>query len=276
MNDHRKTTRRPPGRPAERSEGETRELLLTATTQLFGEQGAAATTFSLIAQRAGLTPAVVHYYFSDRQALLDAVVNERLAPLIASVWDPVGPGDSVATIVRGVVERLLAGIERNPWIPSTWMREILNEGGLLRARVLRRLPLDKVRMVGAVMVRGQRDGAIHTDLDPILIVFSMLGLVMVHKATAGLVVDILHRDVPDHAVLAGISRACCCTGSNAILPIRRAEREPRRDEYEHSTSERRRGRNIHCSFVPSGRLRPKSNSGISGLCRRQICLRGLA
>jgi TetR/AcrR family transcriptional regulator len=201
MNDHRKTTRRPPGRPAERSEGETRELLLTATTQLFGEQGAAATTFSLIAQRAGLTPAVVHYYFSDRQALLDAVVNERLAPLIASVWDPVGPGDSVATIVRGVVERLLAGIERNPWIPSTWMREILNEGGLLRARVLRRLPLDKVRMVGAVMVRGQRDGAIHTDLDPILIVFSMLGLVMVHKATAGLVVDILHRDVPDHAVL---------------------------------------------------------------------------
>ncbi|MGO9437743.1 MAG: TetR/AcrR family transcriptional regulator [Terracidiphilus sp.] len=201
MTNRQKTNRRPPGRPPERGEGETRELLLTAATQSFGEQGAAASTFSLIARRAGLTPAVVHYYFSDRDALLDAVVNERIAPLIASVWDPVGPGDSVETIVRGVVERLLAGIERNPWIPSTWMREILNEGGLLRARVLLRLPLDKVRMVGAAMVRGQREGAIHTDLDPILIVFSMLGLVMLHMATAGLVVNILHRDMPDHAVL---------------------------------------------------------------------------
>lgn len=194
-------TRRPPGRPAERGEGETRELLLTAATRLIGEQGAAATSFALIAQRAGLTPAMVHYYFSDRDALLDAVVDERLAPLIASVWDPVGPDEPVATTLSGVVERLLAGVERNPWVPSTWMREILNQGGLLRARVLRRLPLDKVRMVGAAMVRGQRDGTIHTDLDPILIVFSMLGLVMVHMATAGLVVDILHRNVPDRATL---------------------------------------------------------------------------
>jgi AcrR family transcriptional regulator len=194
--------RRPPGRPAARSEGETRELLLTAATQLFGELGAAAASFALIAQRAGLTPAMVHYYFRDRDALLDAVVDERLAPLIASVWDPVRADDSVPTMVRGVVERLLAGIERNPWIPSTWMREILNQSGLLRTRVLRRLPLDKVRTVAESMARGQRDGAIHPDLDPVLIVFSMLGLVMLHMATASLVGEIFLGDVPSRATVA--------------------------------------------------------------------------
>lgn len=194
--------RRSPGRPAARGEGQTRELLVTAATELFAEHGAAATSFALIAQRAGLTPAVVHYYFRDRDTLLDAVVEERLAPLIASVWDPVRPDDSVPTMVRGVVDRLLAGVERNPWVPSTWMREILNHTGLLRTRVLRRLPLDKVRMVGESVARGQRDGTIHPDLDPVLIVFSMLGLVMLHMATASLVGEIFHSDVPSRAILA--------------------------------------------------------------------------
>lgn len=176
-------------------------MLLTAATRLFAEQGAAATSFAVIAQRAGVTPAVVHYYFSDRNALLDAVVDERLAPLIASVWDPVEEDDSVATMISGIVDRLLAGVERNPWVPSTWMREILNENGLLRKRVLQRLPVDKVRIIGGAVARGQREGTIHPDIDPVLIVFSMLGLVMLHTATAGLVGNIFHCEAPSRAVL---------------------------------------------------------------------------
>lgn len=175
--------------------------MLTAATELFGELGAAATSFALIAQKVGLTPAMVHYYFSDRDALLDAVVDERLAPLIASVWEPVRADDSVATMANGVVDRLLAGVERNPWVPSTWMREILNENGLLRKRVLRRLPVERVRMVGNAVARGRREGSIHSDIDPVLIVFSMLGLVMLHTATAGLVGDIFHCEAPSDASL---------------------------------------------------------------------------
>ena len=91
----------------------------------------------MIAERAHLTPAMLHYYFKDRNQLLDAVVVERLAPLITGVWGPVKEGEAPAEIVRGVVERMLAGIEKMPWVPSTWMREVLNEGGLLRTRVLR-------------------------------------------------------------------------------------------------------------------------------------------
>ena len=194
-------TKRPPGRPIASIDGETRQLLLGTATELFAEQGVAATTFALIAQRAGLTPAMMHYYFADRDALIDAVVHERLAPLIASVWDPVRPHDSAPTILRGVVERLLEGIERNPWLPSTWMREVLNEGGLLRDRVLRRLPLERVRLVGQAMIKGQKDGTVHADLDPILIVFSALGLVMLHSATARFFAEIFHRDVPARKTL---------------------------------------------------------------------------
>ena len=145
-----------PGRPAS-SDRDARELLITAATALIAEQGVAATSFSTIAKQAGLTPAMVHYYFRDREQLLDAIVDERLCPLIADVWGPIEAKATPEEMIRGVVTRLLHGIERAPWVPSTWMREILNEGGLLRSKVLRRLPFDKVRMVARAIRQGQSD-----------------------------------------------------------------------------------------------------------------------
>jgi AcrR family transcriptional regulator len=178
-------------------DGEAREQLLTAATELFARQGVAATTFAAIAKRAGLTPAMMHYYFKDREHLLDGVVEEKIAPLIASVWSPVDPDAAAAELLCGVVERLVAGIERMPWIPSTWMREVLNEGGLLRGRVLRKLPFEKVRLVSEAVAREQAKGEIQRDLDPVLIVFSMLGLVMMHLATAPLFAEVFHRREPN-------------------------------------------------------------------------------
>jgi AcrR family transcriptional regulator len=46
----------------------------------------------MIGERAALTPAMLHYYyFEDRERLLDAVVQERMAPVITSVWAAVTP-----------------------------------------------------------------------------------------------------------------------------------------------------------------------------------------
>jgi AcrR family transcriptional regulator len=192
------TARKPkrgPGRPAG-IDGEAREHLLAAATELFAAEGVAATSFAAIAKRAGLTPAMMHYYFRDREHLLDCVVEEKIAPLIASVWGPVSPGAAPEETIRGIVQRMVAGIDRLPWIPSTWMREVLNEGGLLRSRVLQNLPFAKVRMLSAAVARGQRKGEIQPELDPVLVVFSTLGLVMMHLATAPFFAGVFHRRQP--------------------------------------------------------------------------------
>src|ERR1035441_4879817 len=170
-----------PGRPAASRERDVRDLLITAATDLFAEHGVAATSFSTIAKRAGLTSAMVHYYFADREQLLDVVVEERLCPFIDYVWGPVQPGGDPVGIIAGIVTSLLKGIERAPWVPSTWMREILNEGGLLRGRALRRLPYDKVGIVATAIREGQASHELNPEINPLLVVFSMLGLVMLHK-----------------------------------------------------------------------------------------------
>lgn len=196
----RKVARRP-GRPTSTSGLDAREKLIEAATELFAQQGVAATTFAMIAQRAQLTPAMLHYYFRDRDQLLDAVVAERLAPLIAGVWGPVAEGAAPAEILRGVVERMLAGIEKMPWVPSTWMREVLNEGGLLRDRVMRYLPFEKIGLLSQSVAKAQEAGAANAEIDPGLIVFSVIGLVMMHSSTIKLWAGIFGRKTPDRAAL---------------------------------------------------------------------------
>ena len=195
--DRRNRPKRSPGRPARTQDLAARDRLIDAATSLFAERGAAATTFALIAQQAGLTPAMMHYYFKNRDHLLDAVAEERLAPLLASIWNPVDPAATPAETLRGVVNRMLEGIERMPWVPSTWMREILNEGGLLRSRIVRRIPFDKVRIVTETIARDQRQHAANEDLDPVLMVFSTLGLVMMHMSTVRFFAGVFHREPPN-------------------------------------------------------------------------------
>ena len=192
---------RPPGRPTSHSGLYAREKLLEAATELFAKQGVAATTFAMIAERAELTPAMLHYYFRDREQMLDAVVEERLSPLIAGVWGPVATGEAPAEMIRGIVERMLAGIEKMPWVPSTWMREVLNEGGLLRGRVLRHLPFEKIGILSQSVARAQAAGTANTEIDPGLIVFSLIGLLMMHMATINLWAEVFGRKAPDHEAL---------------------------------------------------------------------------
>jgi len=222
-----------PGRPLANPGRDTRALLLEAATQLFAEQGVAATSFSTVAGRVGLTPAMVHYHFHDREHLIDAVVDERLVPLITYVWDPVQPGDSPANILSGVVQRLLEQIQRAPWVPSTWMREILTEDGLLRGRMLSRLPIEKVRIVGQAIARGQASGTVNRDLDPLLVVFSMLGLVMVHMSTLQAWSEIFRQPIPS---LDQVQRHIVGLLLHGLTPSPEASRKPIRA----STSLRRK------------------------------------
>lgn len=220
------------GRPVADPDRDTRALLLDAAANLFGEHGIAATSFALIARRAGLTPAMVHYHFRDRDRLLDALVDERLMPFIHAVWDPVRPDLNPAELIRGLVERLMQQIERSPWVPSTWMREILNDGGLLRERLFRRLPFDKPRLVGQAIAQGQAEHAVNPELDPLLFVFSTLGLVMLHMATVNVWSEVFRRTPLTSAAMQRHITGLLLTGlsptwasrrkpSDKTLPLRR-------------------------------------------------------
>jgi AcrR family transcriptional regulator len=148
----------------------------------------------MIARRARLTPAMMHYYFKDREQLLDALVDERFSRFISYVWDSVQPDADPSQSIRGIVDRLLEGIEKMPWIPSIWLREILIEDGLLRERILRRLPYDKARGIAKAIAAGQARKSVNSGVDPLLTVASALGLVMLHTAGVKVWARAFHRE----------------------------------------------------------------------------------
>lgn len=182
-----------PGRPFSKAGRDTRDLLLTAATNLFGENGVAATSLTDIARKAGLTPAMIHYHFKDRKQLVDAVVDERMVPLIHCVWDAVQPGEKLPELITGVVQRSFEQIQKAPWLPATWMREVLNEGGLLRTRIVKRLPFEKLQLVALALQKEQKSHTATSELEPQLLVFSTLGLVMLHMSTVQMWAGVFHR-----------------------------------------------------------------------------------
>lgn len=177
---------RPRGRRRAEADHDVRERLLASATQLFGEQGIAATTMAQIAEAAGVTSAMVHYYFTNRERLLDAVVDERIARSIAFVWGSVESdvAQNPLALVEELVTRLFDVTSRMPWLPPLWLREIVNEGGLLRERMLRRLPVEQLQRFAARIGEAQRDGSVNTELEAPLLFISILALVMLPLATS--------------------------------------------------------------------------------------------
>jgi AcrR family transcriptional regulator len=83
-----------------------RARLLRAATELVPERGWCAVSTRLLAERAGVTPSVVHYHFSSVQALLvEAVLTAMRGVVVA--FDPVL--ESAATPAE-LVDMMLASV----------------------------------------------------------------------------------------------------------------------------------------------------------------------
>ncbi|WP_183013367.1 TetR/AcrR family transcriptional regulator [Achromobacter sp. UMC46] len=177
-----------------------RPKLLGIATDLFASQGVAATTIAHIARRAAVTPAMVHYYFKSRDQLIDAVVQERVLPVIGYVWAPVplagdpsegqGQDQDPAATARGylaeIVHRIVQSATEQPWLPALWMHEVVNEGGQLRERVLPHVPSARLQAFAGLIGQGQRQGLITPGVEPRLVFLSILGLTLLPLATSSL------------------------------------------------------------------------------------------
>jgi TetR/AcrR family transcriptional regulator len=204
-----RSPRRSIGRPHPVPGVDARELLLDAAVSLFAEQGIAGTTLAEIAVKAGLTPAMVHYYFTNRDRLLDALVRERLQPILSSVWSPVTASNEAEPMLRGLVQRILQTVELNPWLPSLWIREIVTEGGQLRPRLLKAMPVDYVEHVIRIVTAAQRRGEVVAQLEPRLLPVSVIGLTLLPFAAFGIL-----QQIPP---LRGLERADIARNAEALL-----------------------------------------------------------
>jgi len=176
---------RPRGRRPAAADLDMRERLLASATQLFGEQGIAATTMAQIAEAAGVTSAMVHYYFKTRDQLIDVLIDERFVPLREGLGEIfVEHRDDPVAALTALAQRFLAVGQRYPWFPPLWVRDVISEGGVLRQRMLERLGREHQEKAHTAIARWQREGRLNPALEPSLLFQSLMGLTLLPLATS--------------------------------------------------------------------------------------------
>src|SRR3954470_9251897 len=130
----------PPKSPTRRrmSAEARREQLLAVTTPLVVERGFSGVSIETIAQRAGITRAVVYQHFGDLQALLEAVVERETSRALAQVsettLDNLSDGDPRELMLESVLAYLSAVRDHR----ITWrfiLMPPIGAPGVLRKRI---------------------------------------------------------------------------------------------------------------------------------------------
>ena len=125
--------RRRVGRPrVDRQRAEARCKILDAAEALFAENGFDATATSAIAARAGVTSALIFYYFRTKRGLLQALIDERpFLPRFADLVVDVDADDR-RTLLRVAGERLYDVAHRSGPMVRIVVREVLQREELRR------------------------------------------------------------------------------------------------------------------------------------------------
>jgi len=217
-----KVPRRRVGRPRGDSP-DLRERLIDAAIAQFTRVGIGATSLRAVAQAAGVTPAMLHYYFGDKKQMTMAVVAERLLPATAPLRARVeAAGDEPAELAEAFVNGMADMIATNPWLPALWVREVLCEGGALREIVFKRAVPQLPQMLAQRFAAAQARGRLDSRLDPRLMVVSLVGLTLFPAAGAPIWRKVFDANDFDSAALQKHALALLDHGMGARSRARRS------------------------------------------------------
>ena len=173
----RRKRARMPGRPGGGNEEDVRAALLEAAEKLFLKHGFERVTARQIAAAAGTTPAMIHYYFTNKLGLFRAMLDTAIAPLRERLAGLLLQQDG-ALDIPSLMAMHMRTVATHSWIPVFILNEVLVEKGRFRATFIREIAARQLPLVVEVLERGRAAGAFRQDLDPKLAALSLLSLCM--------------------------------------------------------------------------------------------------
>jgi len=155
--------------------GVARERLIEAAAGHFSREGFAASSLRAIAREAEVTPAMVAYYFGDKQGLLQAVLEAGLDRLVEAIRAALAEGAG-EDVVAGFIRAYLGVINAHPWIPRILVQEVIARDSPLRQVLARRLAAEVLPLVPPALEQAVAAGTLRADLDARLAVMSLVGM----------------------------------------------------------------------------------------------------
>jgi AcrR family transcriptional regulator len=130
-----------------------------------------------IARAAEVNPAMIHYYFGDKEGLYRAMLETVFDHLVAEVRK-VAASSHGASPIAEIVELYADTLARDPWIPRLMIREVLSDGAPFREEFIERFAGPASILVPSVMRQEQAANQVRSDLDPRLATLSLMGMIL--------------------------------------------------------------------------------------------------
>lgn len=140
--------------------------ILDAAEALFARQGFAATTIKAIGRRAGVNPALLYYYFPDKEELYHAVLERRLGTATREVAQELRADLTAPQAIAQVVHGYAAMMRGAPFLPRLLARELADHEAAHALPLIREIATGLFQRLCDVIRRGQEQGEIRPDLDP--------------------------------------------------------------------------------------------------------------
>lgn len=167
---------RGPGRPATESGPDVRRRILDVARERFAASEPGAVSLRSLAAEAGVTPAMIHYYFGDKDSLYRAMLEDTIAPVFAMLTAIVEEGSGDTPALPRFIRGYMSTLARTPWLPPLILREVISEHGLFREHFIERFASRGRGLLAGLIESEQQLGRVDPDLDPSYTTLSIISL----------------------------------------------------------------------------------------------------
>jgi AcrR family transcriptional regulator len=186
----------PAGEERVRDADRSQSTILAAAREEFAEHGLGGARVDRIAERAGLNKRLIYYYFEDKEALFQAVLEQSYRDIRQAEQQlnlqELQPAEALRKLVEFTWDYYLAHPE---------FLTLLNSANLHKARHLaesnraRELNSPLIETLAGVLERGRREGVFRGGVDPVQLYVSIAGLSYFYLSNSYTLSAIFGRDL---------------------------------------------------------------------------------
>jgi len=175
MNQNTQTPERARGRPVDTDQQDLKKQILDTAEELFADNGYAATSIRQIADRSGVNPALVHYYFGQKKLLLQSVLERAVEPLGAAIAKMKDGPDASPEVIAHLLISMAA---KHPNMPRLLIREVFLPGGEMQQYFTDNMAPRLGGALPALLSREKSAGRLRADADPAVSAMMILAMCM--------------------------------------------------------------------------------------------------
>jgi len=175
MNHNTQVPERARGRPVDTDQQDLKKQILDTAEELFADNGYAATSIRQIADRSGVNPALVHYYFGQKKLLLQSVLERAVEPLGAAIAKMKDGPDATPAVIAHLLISMAA---KHPNMPRLLIREVFLPGGEMQQYFTDNMAPRLGGALPALLGREKSAGRLRADSDPAVSAMLILAVCM--------------------------------------------------------------------------------------------------